>query len=46
MEQLDLFDSLDEASAREVLRLWQADPAYRASVARLSTRNRPAVVAA
>jgi uncharacterized protein (DUF2336 family) len=45
-EQLDLFDGLDEASAREVLRLWQADPAYRASVARLSTRARPAAEAA
>ncbi|HST37514.1 MAG TPA: DUF2336 domain-containing protein, partial [Allosphingosinicella sp.] len=40
--QLELFDTLDEASARDVLRLWQADPAYRASVARLSTRARPA----
>jgi uncharacterized protein (DUF2336 family) len=44
--QLELFDSLDEASAREVLRLWQADPGYRASVARLSTRARPPVDAA
>lgn len=38
-EQLDLFDGMDEASASEVLRLWRADPAYRASVARLSTRG-------
>ncbi|WP_166040243.1 DUF2336 domain-containing protein [Sphingosinicella sp. YJ22] len=37
-EQLELYDSLDAASAAEVMRLWQADPAYRASVARLSTR--------
>ena len=37
-EQLDLYDSLDSVSAAEVMRLWQADPAYRASVARLSTR--------
>jgi uncharacterized protein (DUF2336 family) len=44
--QLELFDTLDEASARDVLRLWQADPAYRASVARLSTRARPASEAA
>lgn len=39
-EQLDLYDSLDDGTAAEVLRLWQADPAYRASVARLSTRSR------
>jgi uncharacterized protein (DUF2336 family) len=38
--QLELFDTVDQASAREVLRLWQANPAYRASVARLSTRAR------
>ena len=44
--QLELYDSLDEGSAAEVLRLWQADPAYRASVARLSTRARPAAEAA
>lgn len=44
--QLELFDTLDERSARDVLRLWQADPAYRASVARLSTRARPASEAA
>lgn len=37
-EQLELYDSLDSMSAAEVMRLWQADPAYRASVARLSTR--------
>ena len=37
-EQLELYDSLDSVSAAEVMRLWQADPAYRASVARLSTR--------
>ena len=45
-EQLDLYDTVDEASARDVLRLWQADPDYRASVARISTRARPASEAA
>lgn len=45
-EQLDLYDSLDEGTAAEVLRLWQADPAYRASVARLSTRSRGGVAEA
>ncbi|HEY0116478.1 MAG TPA: DUF2336 domain-containing protein, partial [Allosphingosinicella sp.] len=45
-EQLELYDSLDEASAAEVLRLWQADAAYRASVARISTRSRPSSEAA
>jgi len=44
--QLELFDSLDRASAGEVLRLWRADPGYRASVARISTRSRPAAEAA
>jgi uncharacterized protein (DUF2336 family) len=44
--QLELFDSLDPASADEVLRLWRADPGYRASVARVSTRARPASEAA
>jgi len=44
--QLELFDSLDPGSAAEVLRLWRADPAYRASVARVSTRARPAAEAA
>ena len=39
-EQLELFDTIDEAAARDVLRLWQAHPAYRASVARISTRAR------
>lgn len=39
--QLDLFDTLDQASADEVLRLWRVHPAYRASVARVSTRARP-----
>ena len=38
-EQLDLFDGMDEASSSEILRLWRADPAYRASVARISTRG-------
>lgn len=45
-DQLDLFDSIDEPSAAEILRLWQADPAYRASVARISTRARPSAEAA
>lgn len=44
--QLELFDSLDVASAAEMLRLWRADPGYRASVARVSTRARPAAEAA
>lgn len=44
--QLELFDRIDEAGAHEVLRLWQADPAYRACVARISTRSRPAAEAA
>src|SRR6185503_190743 len=44
--QLELFDSLDPASADEVLRLWRADPGYRASVARVSTRARPPAEAA
>lgn len=44
--QLELFERIDEAAAHEVLRLWQADPAYRASVARISTRARPAAEAA
>ena len=38
--QIELFDTVDTASAREVLRLWQAHPAYRASIARISTRAR------
>jgi len=44
--QLELFDTVDEAAARDVLRLWQADPGYRSSVARISTRSRPASEAA
>ena len=44
--QLDLFDTVDRDSAREVLRLWQAHPAYRASVARISTRARSAAAEA
>lgn len=44
--QLELFDGVDEDAARDVLRLWQADPGYRASVARLSTRSRPPAEAA
>ena len=45
-EQLELFDGVDEDDARDILKLWQADPNYRASVARLSTRSRPAAEAA
>jgi len=44
--QLELYDTLDDAAASDVLRLWQANPAYRASVARISTRARPAAEAA
>lgn len=44
--QLELFDSLDPASAADILRLWRADPGYRASIARVSTRARPAAEAA
>lgn len=44
--QLELFDAVDEDAARDVLKLWQADPGYRASVARLSTRARPPAEAA
>jgi hypothetical protein len=40
--QLELFDTVDLAAAQEVLRLWQAHPA---SVARISTRARPAEAA-
>ena len=44
--QLELYDTIDGTSAREVLRLWQAHPAYRASVARISTRARSAAAEA
>ena len=43
--QLELYDTVDRNAAQEVLRLWQAHPAYRASVARISTRARPAEAA-
>jgi uncharacterized protein (DUF2336 family) len=43
--QLDLYDTLDRSSAQEVIRLWQAHPAYRLSVARISTRARPSAAA-
>ncbi len=46
LSQLELYDSLDRASAEEVLRLWRAAPGYRAAVARISTRARPAAEAA
>ena len=45
-QQLELYDGVDEGNARDVLRLWQADPGYRASVARISTRSRPPAEAA
>ena len=45
-EQLELFDTVDQEAAAEVLRLWQAHPSYRASVARISTRARPSAEAA
>lgn len=32
---IDRFDSVDEAEARSLLSLWQADPAYRNAIARL-----------
>jgi len=44
--QLELYDSLDRASADEVLTLWRAAPGYRTAVARVSTRGRPAAEAA
>lgn len=44
--QLELYDSLDRASAEDVLRLWRAAPGYRAAVARVSTRARPSAEAA
>lgn len=40
--QLELYDSLDRTAADDVLRLWRAAPGYRAAVARVSTRARPA----
>jgi uncharacterized protein (DUF2336 family) len=39
-DQLDIFEGTEEPAARDVLRLWQVDPGYRAAVARLSTRAR------
>ena len=44
--QLELYDSLDRAAAEDVLRLWRASAGYRAAVARVSTRGRPAAEAA
>ena len=44
--QLELYDTVDAKAAREVLRLWQAHPAYRGSIARISTRARSASAAA
>ena len=40
--QLDMFDTMTEAEALEIIRLWQVDPGYRAAIARLSTRQRSA----
>jgi uncharacterized protein (DUF2336 family) len=40
--QLELYDGMDEEGAHEVLRLFGADPGYRAAVARISTRARGA----
>ena len=37
--QVELFDGIDESAAAAVLRIWQADPGYRAAIARLSTRR-------
>lgn len=34
-EGIDRFDAVDEAEARSLLGLWQADPAYRDAIARL-----------
>ena len=34
-ERIDRFDAVDEARARSLLSLWQADPAYRSAIARL-----------
>lgn len=45
-DQLELYDSLDRATAEEVLTLWRAAPGYRTAVARVSTRGRPAAEAA
>lgn len=44
--QLELFGATAAPAAMAVLRLWHADPAYRAAVARLSTRAHPATEAA
>ncbi len=41
--QLDLFDGMTEPEGLEIIRLWQVDPGYRAAIARLSTRQRPAL---
>jgi hypothetical protein len=35
-ERIDRFDAVEEAQARAVLSLWQADPGYRSAIARLS----------
>lgn len=39
--QLDFYDGLTDAGARETLLLWRADPGYRSAIARLSTRRTP-----
>jgi uncharacterized protein (DUF2336 family) len=45
-DQLEIFEATDQSLARDILRLWQVDPGYRAAVARLSTRVRSASEAA
>jgi hypothetical protein len=45
-DQLEIFEATEESLARDILRLWQVDPGYRAAVARLSTRVRSASEAA
>lgn len=44
--QLGLYEGISAEAARDVLRLWQADPAYRAAVSRISTRARSAAAEA
>lgn len=37
--QLDVYDNMTSEDAFQVLQLWRVDPAYRAAIARLSTRR-------
>lgn len=39
--QLDLFDTIGEEGAREALRLWRVDPAYRAALAGMLAETLP-----